>query len=153
MSTSDLQLPPNSTKLTTVTPTKGAIITPSTQTTVQPLPPTVSAQFNSGKSTITVQGTVLIDAAATISTLDIYQGQTVVNTDGQVPVVTLELYVVYNYTEEIPASLYPYDFNFQVPADSSAGGEGNYIAKVELFLWDEDPVGSRGTTTTVKPPQ
>jgi hypothetical protein len=153
MSATDLQLPPNASLLTTVTPTKGQIISPSPQTTVQPLPPTVSAQFNEGFTTITVQGTVLIDAGADISTLAIYQCPTTISRQGNTPVATLELYTVYNYMEEVPTAVFPYAFSFEVNTPPPPGSGNQPIVKVELFLWDEDPVGSRGTTTTVKPPQ
>lgn len=153
MSATDLQLPPNTRKITTVTPSKGGIITPSTQRTIKPLAPAVSAQFNEGARSITVQSTVLIDAAVDIDTLDIYQGQAVVDRSGEAPVVTIPVYVAYTYQEEIPASLYPYSLSFQIESDPSSGIPTSQINQVEAFLWDEDPVGSRGTRTTVKPPQ
>ena len=153
MSVNNLQLPPNTRKIATVTPTKGSIISPSTQRTIKPLAPTISAQFNEGETSITVQSTVLIDAAADISTLDIFQGSPVVNRDTETPVITVPLYVAYTYQEEIPESLYPYNLSFQFQTDPSSGIPTSEVTQVEGFLWDEDPVGSRGTTTIVKPPE
>lgn len=153
MSVNNLQLPPNTRKIATVTPTKGSIISPSTQRTIKPLAPTISAQFNEGETSITVQSTVLIDAAADISTLDIFQGPPVVNRDTETPVITVPLYVAYTYQEEIPESLYPYSLSFQFQTDPSSGIPTSEVTQVEGFLWDEDPVGSRGTTTIVKPPE
>ncbi|MFT5862609.1 MAG: hypothetical protein ACI828_001258 [Flavobacteriales bacterium] len=150
MSATDLQLPPNTRKITTVTPSKGLIITPSTQRTTKPLAPEVSAQFNKGESYIIVQSTVLIDAAASIATLDIFQGPAVTSSDGA---ITIPVYVAYTYKEEIPVSLYPYSISFQIKSEGSSDILTSQVTEVEAFLWDEDPIGSRGTRTTVKPPQ
>ncbi len=136
MSTLQRVLPPNTTFLTSVHVTKGALINPSTQKTIQPLPPAnVSAVLN--HDIITVTATVYIDAADNLNSLDIYTGNTINN--GQ-----LDVYIDYNYQEEIPDSLYTYTFSFQIPDTQ------NNIQTIKAFLWDEDPIGSRGTVTPVQ---
>lgn len=143
----DIELPPGATYLTTINdPSKGSMITPSTQRTIKPLPPTVNAQYQEGENMITVYAVVLIDQAVNIETLDIYQIPAIIDPESNM--VTQPLYIVYEYAEEVPQGLYPYNFTFQISSSSRIGE----IAEVEMYLWDEDPIGSRGTKTTVKPP-
>ncbi|GAB1857717.1 hypothetical protein MHTCC0001_25540 [Flavobacteriaceae bacterium MHTCC 0001] len=134
MSTETTVLPPNTTFLTTVNVTSSGTSS-KTQPTIQPLPPdNVSATLN--HSIITVQVTVYIDAADNLTSLDIYKGNTVTNG-------LLKVYIDYNYPEEVPVSLNTYTFSFQIPDTN------NNITTIESYLWDEDPIGSRGTITEV----
>jgi hypothetical protein len=77
--------------------------------------------------------TVCIDAKVSVESLLIYQ-----NLNNATP----EFYVVYNYQEEVPTSLYPYKFKFDI--------QTNGVPAIMTFLWDSDPIGSRGTETQVQ---
>ncbi|MCW2117794.1 hypothetical protein [Flavobacterium sp. 7A] len=120
--------------------TKGELISPSTQTTVAPLPPLVSAKYNEALTTVTVSGTVFIDASDAIASLDIYLAHQILGAHTQ------ELYIAYDYKEVVPTSLYPYYFSFEMPIQS----HGHTIKTLESYLWNIDPISSRGTETTVQ---
>jgi hypothetical protein len=126
--------PKGATLLETINnPSKGAKISPSTQTTTTPLTPVVTAVLNG--DVITVDVTVCIDAKVSVESLLIYQ-----NLNNATP----EFYVVYNYQEEVPTSLYPYKFKFDIQTN------GVSMPAIMTFLWDSDPIGSRGTETQVQ---
>lgn len=137
-------LPANSTFLTSVvinSKNKGSQVSPSTQKTKTPLAPTnVSATINGGNITVTM--TVYIDAKTSITGLDIYQKDSYIEIVKGKPKTVKPIYVVYNYTEDIPSALYPYTFSFEMTKGS--------FNMIESYLYDEDPVTSRGTKTTVK---
>lgn len=140
MSTTETMLPPGTVFLKKITNLqKGALISPSTQTTKQPLPPANVTAIENG-TIITVTATVYIDAADDVSYLDVYVTESLIGGD------TLGVYFDYNYKEEIPDSLYPYTFSFDIEDSNNA------IKKIESYLWDEDPVSSRGTETDVEGP-
>lgn len=138
MSTIETMLPPGTVFLTKVINLqKGAIISPSTQTTIKPLPPANVTAIEKG-TVITVTATVYIDAADDVKSLDVYVTESLIDGDTQ------GVYFDYNYIEEIPTALYPYTFSFDIQDPT------NSIKKIESYLWDEDPVSSRGTETEVK---
>ncbi len=142
--------PPPGTSPLTVTLSdflQGALIRPSTQRSTTPLSPIVDAQFSQDGRNIIVYAVILIDANVSINSnnLDFFESPVIQNPDGT---IVKSLYAAYDYYEEIPEALVPYSFNFEIPAESRLGT----INSIELYLWDEDPVGSRGTKTTVKPP-
>ncbi|MBP0903120.1 hypothetical protein ACFSKN_14190 [Mariniflexile gromovii] len=137
MNTEDKVLPPGTVFLTTITNLqKGPIISPSTQTTVTPLPPNNVSAVESGTA-ITITATVYIDAADDINSLDVYIAQPLTGD-------TQDVYFVYDYEEEIPNALYPYTFSFEIEDPNKS------IKNIESYLWDEDPVTSRGTVTPVE---
>ena len=136
MSTEDKVLPPGTVLLTTITNLqKGAIISPSTQTTVTPLEPDHVSALENG-TTITITATVYVDAADDLSSLDVYITEPLTGD-------TQDVYFVYDYEEEVPSALYPYTFSFEIEDPT------NSIKYIESYLWDEDPVSSRGTVTEV----
>lgn len=138
MSTIETMLPPGTVFLTKVINLqKGAIISPSIQTTIKPLPPANVTAIEKG-TVITVTATVYIDAADDVKSLDVYVTESLIDGDTQ------GVYFDYNYIEEIPTALYPYTFSFDIQDPT------NSIKKIESYLWDEDPVSSRGTETEVK---
>lgn len=137
MNLTETMLPPGTVFLRKITNfEKGNLISPSTQTTVTPLAPSNVSAIENG-TIITITATVFIDAADQVTSLDIYLTEELINGDTQ------GVYIDYNYLEEIPESLYPYTFSFDIENPT------NSITKIESYLWDEDPVGSRGTITTV----
>lgn len=138
MSTTETMLPPGTVFLTKVTNLqKGALISPSPQTTVQPLPPANVTAVENG-TTITVTATVYIDAADDVTSLDVYITENLIDGDTQ------GVYFDYNYIEEVPSAVYPYTFSVEIQDPTGA------IKNIESYLWDEDPEGSRGTETPVK---
>ncbi|GAL66875.1 hypothetical protein [Jejuia pallidilutea] len=138
MSTTETMLPPGTVFLTKILNLqKGDLINPSPQTTIKPLPPANVTAVAHG-TTITVTATVYIDAADNVTSIDVYATGSLINGDTQ------GVYFDYNYREEIPNSLFPYTFSFTIANPSKA------IKNIESFLWDEDPIGSRGTKTTVE---
>jgi hypothetical protein len=64
--------------------------------------------------------TVCIDAKVSVESLLIYQ-----NLNNATP----EFYVVYNYQEEVPTSLYPYKFKFDIQTN------GVSMPAIMTFLW------------------
>jgi hypothetical protein len=71
-----------------------------------------------------------IDAKVCVESLLIYQNLN-------------NYYVVYNYQEEVPTSLYPYKFKFDIQTN------GVSMPAIMTFLCS-DPIGSRGTETQVQ---
>ena len=98
MTTTETMLPPGTVFLTKILNLqKGDLINPSPQTTITPLPPAnVSAVEND--TTITITATVYIDAADTVTSLDIYATESLIKGDTQ------GVYFDYCYREEIPTS-------------------------------------------------
>lgn len=138
MITTETMLPTGTVFLTQVTNLqKGALISPSTQDSITPLPPANVTAIENG-TTITLTATVYIDAADIVTSLDVYITESLI--DGN----TQGVYFDYNYQEEIPTALYPYTFSVEIQDSTNA------ITKIESYLWDEDPIGSRGTKTDVE---
>ncbi|WP_308990678.1 hypothetical protein QLS71_004270 [Mariniflexile litorale] len=136
MSTENKELPPGTNKLTTVnTLNKGERMSPSPQTTNTPLPPAVSAVKNG--TNIIITATVFVDEKDSLNSLEVYITSSLVGG-------TQGVYFVYDYVEETPTAVYPYTFSFNLPDSTNA------IEKIKSFLWDEDPVTSRGTVTEVE---
>lgn len=123
---------------------KGRLIDPSTQKTTKPLAPAAPERIFINKDAISIPISVSIDANYEVESLDIYKNPMYEIVEGNMVIKTLPIYIVYNYKEEIPTSLYPYTFKlniFNIPEDLNV---------IETFLYDKDPVTSSGTKTTVK---
>ncbi|WP_298319616.1 hypothetical protein [uncultured Aquimarina sp.] len=56
-------------------------------------------------------------------------------------------YITYNKSEVVTYNYRAYEVNFDVLYCSS----DTFPSLIEIYLWDEDPVTSRGTVTTVQP--
>lgn len=121
---------------------KGALISPSTQTTKIPLDPILTAKYNNTLTTITVNVTVYINSSDDVTSLEVYANPKITGSH------TKQLYIVYDYSDVIPTDLYPYSFSFDIDSAS----HGHTVKTIESFLWNEDPEGSRGTETKVLPP-
>ncbi|MDO7173078.1 hypothetical protein [Mariniflexile sp. AS56] len=136
MSTESIELPTGTVLFKTISNLqKGALISPSTQTSLTPLQPDHVSAVENG-NTITITATIYVDAADNLNSIDVYITQPLVGD-------TQGVYFVYNYKEEIPEALYPYTFSFDLEDPTKS------IKNIESFLWDEDPVTSRGTETAV----
>lgn len=125
--------------------TTGTSVSPASKgqnSSVPVAPESVSATSISG--TITVKMTVYIDLNDTVNSLDIYEKPVTEAITDKAMLKTKPIYIVYNYTEETPSFLYPYTFSFTI------SDPNNSIDYIESYLYDKDPVTSRGTTTTVK---
>lgn len=124
---------------------KGKLIDPSTQKTKTPLAPGAKpGVYVNKEDAVSIHVTVYIDAGCKIESLDIYKRPVYENIEDGVAIKTLPIYIVYDYKEEIPTSLYPYTFELNI---SNIPEDLNVI---ETFLHDKDPVTSSGTKTTVK---
>jgi len=134
------ELPQQSILITTVQP-KSKSSNKTQKTKISLAPENLSAYYNSDYSKITINVTVYIDSSVDVKSLDIYEFQNALSNSPQ-----KSFCIVYDYKEEIPKSLNSYSFSFEIPSDNKS------IKTIETCLWNEDPEGSRGTETTVRPP-
>ena len=99
-----------------------------------PFPPIVQAYFEG--DTLQVSAVVLIDAAAEIGkNISVYFDS---SQNGPI------FYVTYNAPESEASEFTVYQVDFTVNLE-------NKPQTIETIVWDEDPVNSRGTTTSVQP--
>lgn len=139
MSTTDLKCTPVPPKGTIVegskvlSPFSSPIVFPNARSN-KPFPPIVQAYYNG--TNLQVSAVVLIDAAA-----EIFDNITVYYDDTQsMP----RFYVTYNAPEAKASEFTLYQVDFTLDLEKQP-------LTIETIVWDEDPVGSRGTTTTVQP--
>ncbi len=65
----------------------------------------------------------------------------------------VSFYVTSEISPEASTEFYPFGFSFGTAGTSFSGDyKSAGIDKVRVIAWDDDPEGSRGTTTTVKKP-
>lgn len=102
---------------------------------ITPFSPTVEAYFEEKK--LQVSALVFIDAAANIESGSI---KVYYNNTQETPV----FYIVYDAPESQATKFSMYQVNFEIILHKKP-------LTIQTFLWDSDPVGSRGTTTTVQP--
>ncbi len=99
-----------------------------------PFPPIVQAYFEG--DTLQVSAVVLIDSAANVkNNISVYYDDS-----QRIP----NFYVVYDALESEASEFTLYQVNFTVILAQKP-------QTIETFVWDEDPVNSRGTTTSVQP--
>lgn len=99
----------------------------------EPLPPLAQAYYEKGS--LEVCAVIYIDASQTIDAIDVYYD----NTQNQ-PV----FYTSYTAPETTASVFNAYQVNFTISLETQP-------ETIKTYVWDEDPVGSRGTTTTVQP--
>lgn len=109
------------------------------------LPPIVQANFKDNKEKIAVQAVVFIakDEQSNLS-LSIYQNS-YVNIEG---IPQLQFFICYDMLETVAKEFNVYEVTFD--ADPISFDDFSEIKTIITFLWDVDPVGSRGTVTTVQ---
>jgi hypothetical protein len=98
-----------------------------------PLPPLVQTYYENGS--LQVCAVIFIDASQTINNVDVYYDDT-----EEQPI----FYATYNAPETTASEFNAYQVNFDIDLQ-------NQPKTIITYVWDEDPVGSRGTTTTVQP--
>lgn len=116
---------------------------------VEILSPYVEAYYSANANTLTVNAIVYVDSTAINEngTLEycIFQN-TYIDIEGD---SQLQFFIVYNMPEELSGDLSIYEIIFQADKDIFIGGLSN-VKTIQTFLWDSDPVTSRGTETTVQ---
>ena len=115
---------------------------------VEVLSPYVEAYYNSHKNLLEINAVVYVDSSTIkneILDYKIFQN-TYVDIDGN---SQLQFFIVYNMPEELSDHLFIYEIIFNADHNSFIGGLSN-LEKIQTFLWDSDPITSRGTETAVR---
>jgi hypothetical protein len=113
------------------------------------LSPYVEAYYNSHENKITINAIVYVDSKALNENGDLkfrlFQN-TYLDLEGH---PQLQFFIVYDMPEELLGELFIYEIIFNANSDVFIGGLSN-VKTIETFLWDIDPVTSRGTETVVR---
>ncbi|MCV2484093.1 hypothetical protein OD917_04095 [Flavobacterium sp. SH_e] len=112
------------------------------------LSPYVEAYYDAKKNVLSINAVVYVDHTKVINEVldySIFQN-TFVDLDGN---PQLQFFIVYDMPEELSEDLVIYEIIFTADADNFIGGLSN-IKQIQTFLWDVDPVASRGTVTNVQ---
>lgn len=96
-----------------------------------PFEPLVQSYYNEG--TLEVSAVLLINSEANVPIIDVFFDSN-----------TMSFYFAYNAPENPSSSFNAFQVTVSVPL-------GNKPSVITSYLVDEDPVGSRGTETTVQP--
>ncbi|WP_418263804.1 hypothetical protein [Flavobacterium faecale] len=114
-----------------------------------PLPALVEACNNPTHSEICISAVVFIDAAQPAPTLSVNQLYVISN----VGTPQLQFFISYDLPETEAKNFKAYEVNFEASTEGLPEGVSlSMVHTVETFLWDTDPVASRGTTTVVNQP-
>ncbi|WP_395058849.1 hypothetical protein [Flavobacterium sp.] len=106
----------------------------------KPFAPVVQAYYDSGKKNLQVSAVIFIDAAAVIPTPLSNNIKVYYDNSQLLPTFNIS----YNNLEKEAKTFSVYQVNFNLSLE-------NKPASIITFVWDEDPVTSRGTETTVQP--
>ncbi|MDR7208888.1 hypothetical protein [Flavobacterium piscis] len=112
------------------------------------LAPYVEAYYNAEKNTLTARAVVYVDVNALeneIFVCSIYQNS-YVDIDGK---AQLQFFIAYDMPEKISKDFTIYEIDFHAKQNIFPGKLSD-IKTIQTFLWDVDPVASRGTVTTVQ---
>jgi hypothetical protein len=116
---------------------------------VEILSPYVEAYYNSNENKISINAIVYVDAIAIDSNgilkYRIFQN-TYLDLEGN---PQLQFFIVYDMPEQLSGTLSIYEIIFKADSDIFIGGFSK-IKTIQTFLWDVDPVASRGTVTNVQ---
>ncbi|MBO9586047.1 MAG: hypothetical protein J7574_17925 [Flavobacterium sp.] len=115
---------------------------------VEVLSPYVEAYYDANKNVLSVNAVVYVDQTKVVNEVldySIFQN-TFIDLDGN---PQLQFFIVYNMPEELSGELVIYEIIFTANAEHFIGGLSN-IKQIQTFLWDVDPVASRGTVTNVQ---
>ncbi|MBC5835877.1 hypothetical protein G6N05_05715 [Flavobacterium sp. F372] len=99
----------------------------------EPLPPLVQAYYENGN--LEVSTVAFIDASQKIDLISVFYDDSL---------KTPTFYITYTAPETKASEFMGYQVNFTIEL-------ANKPEVIETFVWDEDPINSRGTTTTVQP--
>lgn len=123
----------------TITPLNSEITFAYNSTSLKPLAPLVQTSFNpNGDLQVSV---VVFIASSEVPSLSGVNQESVISDSGE---TQLDFFIIYNAPEKSYQTFSAFRVDFIVenpPAD---------LVQIETFLWDEDPVTSRGTKTDVK---
>lgn len=103
----------------------------------RPLPPLVQANFDVDEN-ILVSTVCFLDAELDIKNVQVYWDCNVLKPN---------FYIAYNAKNSEVKVFRAYEVNFTLTKDKLLGMMPEVI---ETFVWDEDPITSRGTVTTVR---
>lgn len=115
---------------------------------VEILSPYVEAYYDANKNILSINAVVYVDHTKVINEIldySIFQN-TFIDLDGN---PQLQFFIVYDMPEELSEDLVIYEIIFNASADNFIGGLSK-IKQIQTFLWDVDPVASRGTVTNVQ---
>lgn len=113
-----------------------------------PLPALVEVCNNPDHTGICVSAVVFIDASQPGPTLSVNQLYVI----SSVGTPQLQFFISYDLPETEASNFQAYEVNFQATTQGLPESVSlSMIRTVETFLWDTDPVASRGTTSTVQP--
>jgi hypothetical protein len=102
-----------------------------------PLPPLVQANFDIEES-ISISAVFFLDALQISTDVQVYW-------DGNV--LKPNFYIAYNIKNNEAKKFTAYEVNFILTKEELLGIKPETI---EVFVWDKDPITSRGTVTTVQ---
>ncbi|WP_163407695.1 hypothetical protein [Flavobacterium ajazii] len=116
---------------------------------VEILAPYVEAYYSARENTLTMNAIIYVAAEVIKNEVLDYNiiQNTYIDIEGQ---PQLQFFIVYNQPEELSGDLFIYEVIFQADADIFIGGLSK-LTSIQTFLWDSDPVTSRGTVTIVQP--
>lgn len=111
-----------------------------------PLSPLVEATYFEVENTLNVSAVLFLDSSIQSPAFTVYQYYGI-DVDGQ-PIV--QFFIAYDYKETQAQVFNAFQLNFQVNPALLPSLNLSDIKTVQTFLWDTDPVTSRGTVTTVQ---
>ncbi|MGA9637566.1 hypothetical protein [Flavobacterium sp.] len=113
-----------------------------------PLPALVEASNNGDSKRISISAVVFIDANEPAPTLSVHQLY-VISSFGT---PQLQFFISYDLPETEASKFQAYEVNFEATTDGLPENVSlDMIHTIETFLWDTDPVASRGTVYNVAP--
>ncbi len=126
-------------KNVTITPLSSQITFSFNSTSIKPLPPLVQVSLNPDGN-LQVSNIVFIAASENAIITSVYQ-ESVISDEGT---TQLDFFIDYDAPEESFQTFNAFRVDFVIENPPSD------LQQIETYLWDEDPVGSRGTITEVK---
>ncbi|OEJ99241.1 hypothetical protein A8C32_08720 [Flavivirga aquatica] len=145
MSTQDASIkkPPGrpiNSKNVTVTPLDSQISFSYNSTTIKPLQPLVQVSFSPDRK-LQISAVVFIASSIERAEISSVNQESVISDAGE---TQLDFFIIYDAPEVSYQTFNAYrvDFVIENPPED--------LAQIETYLWDEDPVTSRGTVTTVR---
>jgi hypothetical protein len=115
---------------------------------VEILSPYVEAYYSANANALTVNAIVYVDSTAIVNEALVYSvfQNTYLDIDGH---AQLQFFIAYDMPEELSGDLSIYEIIFNADSTIFIGGLSK-VQTIQTFLWDIDPVTSRGTVTNVQ---
>ncbi|KLT70982.1 MULTISPECIES: hypothetical protein [unclassified Flavobacterium] len=113
------------------------------------LAPYVEAYYNADKNILTARAVVYVDVNVSQNetfTCSIFQN-CYVDMNGK---SQLQFFIAYDMPEKISKDFTIYEIDFHAKQDIFPGNLSD-VETIQTFLWDIDPISSRGTETIVRP--